>query len=226
MADWVCRPEPRRTPGRLTHAGVPTPSPCMRSASTSAEINFTTLRDSRRDSRRFIRLVDLYTGEYWAVAGGVSLSATAATDSHDAAAAAAPNQHRVALVSELLRAGASLDIRINISEDQPIAGLSGRFDSVDDLVRAIERSAVQLRDNEHWAMIRSLVEGVRAAGGTWAAYARLPRRRVLRLRTLVARGRARTVDPIIDPVFRLPNEMCWHVLKFWPATCATTGEVL
>ena len=26
-----------------------------------------------RDSRRFIRLVDLYTGEYWAVAGGVSL---------------------------------------------------------------------------------------------------------------------------------------------------------
>ena len=83
-----------------------------------------------------------------------------------------------------------------------------------------------LRDNEHWAMIRSLVEGVRAAGGTWAAYARFPRRRVLRLRSLVARGRARTADPIIGPVFRLPNEMCWHVLKFWRATCPTTGEVL
>ena len=43
---------------------------------------------------------------------------------------------------------------------------------------------------------------------------------------MVARGRARTADPILEPVFRLPNEMCWHVLKFWPATCATTGEVL
>ena len=141
--------------------------------------------------------------------------------------ASRPNRHRVALVSELLRAGASLDIRIDISaEDSPMAGLSGRFDSVDDLVRAIECSAVQLRDNEHWAMIRSLVEGVRAAGGTWAAYARLPRRRVLRLRSLVARGRARTADRIIGPVFRLPNEMCWHVLEFWRATCPTTGEVL
>ena len=136
------------------------------------------------------------------------------------------NRHCVALVSDLLRAGASLDNPINISEAEPIAGLSGRFDSVDDLVRAIERSAVQLRDNEHWAMIRSLIEGVRAAGGTWAAYARLPRRRVLRLRSLMARGRARTADPIIEPVFRLPNEMCWHVLKFWRATCASTGEVL
>ena len=36
----------------------------------------------------------------------------------------------------------------------------------------------------------------------------------------------KTADPIIEPVFRLPNEMCWHVLKFWPTTCATTGEVL
>ena len=130
-----------------------------------------------------------------------------------------PNRHRVALVSELLRAGASLDIRID-------TGPYGIFDSVDDLVRAIEREIDGLRDNRDWVAIRSLVEGVRAAGGTWAAYARLPRRRLLRLRSLVARGRARTADPIIEPVFRLPNEMCWHVLKFWRATCATTGEVL
>ena len=89
------------------------------------------------------------------------------------------------------------------------------------------------------------IESVRVAGGTWAAYARFaacvrpdfeqrsasithrsPRKQVLRLRSLVARGRARTANPIIEPVFRLPNEMCWHVLKFWRATCATTGEVL
>ena len=130
-----------------------------------------------------------------------------------------PNRHRVALVSELLRAGASLDIRID-------TGPYGIFDSVDDLVRAIEREIDGLRDNRDWVAIRSLIEGVRRAGGTWAAYARLPRRRVLRLRSLMARGRARTADPIIEPVFRLPNEMCWHVLKFWRATCSTTGEVL
>ena len=102
------------------------------------------------------------------------------------------------------------------------------FDSVDDLVSGLGslQPLFHLHNNEHWAMIRSLVEGVRAAGGTWAAYARLPRRRVLSLRSLVARGRARTADPIIEPVFRLPNEMCWHVLEFWRATCATTGEVL
>ena len=98
--------------------------------------------------------------------------------------------------------------------------------SEDHQFRRHNAQSLELRDKEHWAMMRSLVEGVRAAGGTWAAYARLPRRRVLRLRSLVARGRARTADPIIEPVFRLPNEMCWHVLKFWRATCATTGEVL
>ena len=114
----------------------------------------------------------------------------------------------------------------------PFNGLWGRFDSVDDLLRAMESNIDGLRDNEHWAMIRSLVEGVRAAGGTWAAYARLPRRRVLSLRSLVARGRARPrvrtrgADAVVGRVFRLPNEMCWHVLEFWRATCATTGEVL
>ena len=108
------------------------------------------------------------------------------------------------------------------------------FDSVDDLVSGLGslQPLFHLHNNEHWAMIRSLVEGVRAAGGTWAAYARLPRRRVLSLRSLVARGRARPrvrtrgADAVVGRVFRLPNEMCWHVLEFWRATCATTGEVL
>ena len=54
--------------------------------------------------------------------------------------ASRPNRHRVALVSELLRAGASLDIRID-------TGPYGIFDSVDDLVRAIEREVDGLRDN-------------------------------------------------------------------------------
>ena len=99
-------------------------------------------------------------------------------------------------------------------------------------IGGVRRRIIPLRDNRHWVAIRSLIEGVRAAGGTWAAYARLPRRRVLSLRSLVARGRARPrvrtrgADAVVGRVFRLPNEMCWHVLKFWRATCPTTGEVL
>ena len=55
--------------------------------------------------------------------------------------------------------------------------------------------------------------------------AKLPRKRVLRLRSLAARGRAKDpTDAIVARVFRLPNELCWHVLQFWRATDAT-GEV-
>ena len=61
-------------------------------------------------------------------------------------------------------------------------------------------------------------------------YRRQVRKDVLRLRSLVSRGRAkvrrtRTADPIPDRVFRLPNELAWHVLQFWRATDAA-GEVL
>jgi len=55
----------------------------------------------------------------------------------------------------------------------------------------------------------------------------------LRLRSLILRGRARTrrrataaADPVAARVLRLPNEMCWNVLKFWRATSAATGEVI
>ena len=75
--------------------------------------------------------------------------------------------------------------------------------------------------------MRTLFTGVRDAGGTWAAYAKLPRKRVLRLRSLAARGRAKDpTDPIVVRVFRLPNELCWHVLQFWRAMCDATGEVI
>ena len=33
-------------------------------------------------------------------------------------------------------------------------------------------------------------------------------------------------DPIVAHVLRLPNELCWHVLQFWRATSAATGEVI
>ena len=87
--------------------------------------------------------------------------------------------------------------------------------------------------NEHWVACKKLVADVRAAGGTWTAYRRQSRKGVLRLRSLILRGRARTrrratgtADPVVARVLRLPNEMCWHVLKFWRATSAATGEVI
>ena len=44
----------------------------------------------------------------------------------------------------------------------------------------------------------------------------LPRRAFLRLRSLSRRGRAQP-DALLAAVARLPNEMAWHVLSFWPA---------
>ena len=44
----------------------------------------------------------------------------------------------------------------------------------------------------------------------------LPRRAFLRLRSAALRGRAKP-DALLAAVARLPNEMAWHVLSFWPA---------
>ena len=83
----------------------------------------------------------------------------------------------------------------------------------------------------HWAACTKLVDDIRAAGGTWTAYRRQSRKGVLRLRSLVLRGRARSrrratgaADPVIGRVLGLPNELCWHVLQFWRATSDAIGE--
>ena len=63
----------------------------------------------------------------------------------------------------------------------------------------------------------------------WAGYRRTPRKEVLRLRSLVLRGRARphrANDAIMKTIFRLPNELAWKVLGFWRATSDITGEVI
>ena len=49
------------------------------------------------------------------------------------------------------------------------------------------------------------------------AHERVPRKAVLRLRSLVARGRATTADPVFKALFASPNEIVWHVLSFWDA---------
>ena len=88
-----------------------------------------------------------------------------------------------------------------------------------------------LAQNEHWVNCKKLFAAVRAAGATWTAYRRAQRKCVLRMRSLMVRGRAlprrtRGSDPIVAPILRLPNELCWHVLQFWRATCDATGEVI
>ena len=69
-----------------------------------------------------------------------------------------------------------------------------------------------------------LIRAVRAAGGTWRKYCLVPPKQMLRLRSLMARGRARvkvrarakTPRPIawlMSP--NVPNEIAWRVLEFW-----------
>ena len=88
-------------------------------------------------------------------------------------------------------------------------------------------------ENEDFCTLVQLIVGVYAAGGTWTDYRRQSRKDVLRLRSLVLRGRARSrrratgaADPVVARVLRLPNELCWHVLQFWRATCDAMGEVI
>ena len=99
-----------------------------------------------------------------------------------------------------------------------------------DALERYETRCPALATDEHWLACKTLILGVRAAG-SWRAYARLPRKRVLRLRSLMLRGRARPrrtrgADPIVARAFKLPNEMVWKVLAFWRVESEVTGEVI
>ena len=97
-----------------------------------------------------------------------------------------------------------------------------------DALERYETRCPALASDEHWLACKDLILGVRAAG-SWRAYARLPRKRVLRLRSLMLRGRAkprRTGAPnVVARAFKLPNEMAWKVLAFWRMESEVTGEV-
>ena len=126
-------------------------------------------------------------------------------------------RHYLKIFSTLLRAGASLDS----------AWACGDLRSAEESIRDLAHGNEDILTNEHWVACTKLVDGVRAAGGTWTAYRKQSRKDVLRLRSLVLRGRTKdAADPVIARVFQLPNEMCWNVLKFWRATSAATGEVI
>ena len=98
--------------------------------------------------------------------------------------------------------------------------------SAETLLRHLEQEFPDAARYWHWIVCKRLVDDIRAAGGTWAAYRRQARKDVLRVRSLVMRGRAKPrKSSVIEKVFRLPNELAWHVLQFWRATDAA-GEVL
>ena len=136
------------------------------------------------------------------------------------------------IILTLLRAGAPLDSLIGdpaIARPIPRCSLP-RNSSAEMVMLRFEVEDPRLDEWENWVACEMLLDDIRAAGGTWAAYRRQARKDVLRLRSLVMRGRARVrrtrrADPIVDRVFRLPNELAWHVLQFWRATDAE-GEVL
>ena len=99
--------------------------------------------------------------------------------------------------------------------------------SLEDFMEFQTTRSPGLTSTKQWIECRAILDGVRAAGSwrafrddktnPWRAYERVPRKAVLRLRSLVARGRATTADPVFKALFASPNEIVWHVLSFWDA---------
>ena len=123
------------------------------------------------------------------------------------------------LLTTLLRAGASLDSESEISDDPTTRSFEEWLNRING-------------DAEHIGAIRNLVASVRAAG-SWKAHCRLAHKEVLRLRSLVARGRvklprARRRSPrdrgvrqeraLAFVARQGDNGIVWNILSFWRAT--------
>jgi hypothetical protein len=133
------------------------------------------------------------------------------------------------VIKLLLRHGAPLDDYPNYSGDRP------RF-SAEATMRDGETKFPGLARNEAFVEAKALIAGVRACGGSWKSYCRLPHKEVLRLRSLISRGRARPRrEPILERdilekraaaayrsiVFLCKlgdNGVVWKILEFWQAT--------
>ena len=117
----------------------------------------------------------------------------------------------------LLRGWASLD---GCREDEEN---EYRSTTAEQILRQAERGT-ELAHNEHFVACKALVADMRAAGGTWRHYVLHMPKELLRLRSLVARGRAREIKRLrartprevalfLSPTF--PNELLWRVLEYW-----------
>ena len=109
------------------------------------------------------------------------------------------------MVTKLLRAGSALDA---IHGDK----------SAEDVLRQEQSDAPYLH------ACKALISDYRAAGQTWKGYVRALPKELLRLRSLVARGRAREkvrtrsktpreIALLFAPSF--PNELFWKIMKYW-----------
>ena len=99
--------------------------------------------------------------------------------------------------------------------------------SLEDFMEFQTTRSPGLTSTKQWIDCQAIVTGVKTAGSwrafrddknnPWRAYERVPRKAVLRLRSLVARKRATTANPLFTALFASPNEIVWHVLGFWRA---------
>ena len=137
------------------------------------------------------------------------------------------------MIKLLLRHGAPLD-------DAGYAGPGGESGgpfsvqfSADTCLSTAETNFPQLAHNEAFVEAKALIAGLRACGGRWTSYCRLPHKQVLRLRSLVSRGRALPVrkqrrrprgrdgrqDRVVTFLCKLgDNGVVWKILEFWQAT--------
>ena len=115
-----------------------------------------------------------------------------------------PCELRTTIITELLRAGASLDA-------------SNGDEAAEDIMQRYESGRPSLSENEQWLATKRLVAGVRKYG-TYKKYMRAPHRDVLVCRGLAQRGKLSTNDPVLHFLARLgDNGVCWHILSFWRA---------
>ena len=135
----------------------------------------------------------------------------------------------VEVIRLFLRHGAPLDDYAGYTVGGP-TGAGPRF-SADNCLSAAETSFPHLAGNEAFVETKAIITGVRACGGRWTSYCRLPHKELLRLRSLILRGRAR---PRREPItarrvaahrsitFLLcklgDNGVVWKILEFWQAT--------
>ena len=123
----------------------------------------------------------------------------------DALLAVPDSSWSLPVVASLLRYGASLDnCEGNRSAEEVIAEEEQRWPEL-------------VKGNLEFQAAAILIRGVRAAG-SWKKYCRKwgPHRDILRLRSLVVRGRGTTSDTWLAGMVRLKeNGLVWKVLSFW-----------
>ena len=114
-------------------------------------------------------------------------------------------RHSLRMVTELLRAGASLDVS---------HGDYAPSKTAEDVLQRRESYTPNLAEDEDWVAAKRLVAGVRQHG-SYKRYARSFHRDVLAVRGLAQRGKLSTNDPVLNFLARLgDNGVCWHILSF------------